>query len=184
MNEENKKIEEKITSLIKSGDVKMKPKWYFSIRAILGVIMLCLLFFFMIYILSLIDLILDDQYKLHLNNLGIVETFFALPWLLVLIGVMMLVIFDGLIKKYSFSYRNPFLYTFLVVLVLLLIISSIIKSVDEETRFSRFGEDPKVPVFGPIHRYYRGAPEVRPKRQKHRRQVDFLIITTEPNFKK
>lgn len=180
MNNENNKIEEKITDLINSGEVKMKPKWYFSTKAILGVIILCVLFFFMIYILSLIDLILDDQYKLHLNNLGIIGTFFALPWLLVLIGVVMLVIFDGLIKKYSFSYRSPFIYTFVAVLVLLFIISSIVKSVDEDKKFPRLGEDPRVPVFGPLHRYYRGAPEVRPRRG--RQKVDFLIITTRPNF--
>lgn len=119
-----KKIKKEIASQIKSGQLKMKPKWYF----IMGTVLL----FQGTLGAILLGIFVSNLCFYHLRNYGpfgylflgragldpFLDTF---PWkLLILVGLSLLVGFK-LLKKYEFSYSKHSIYLFLILMVVILI---------------------------------------------------------------
>lgn len=121
---EKNSIKESIVKKIKEGDIKMKPKAYFTLKNGLLIIGIILTAFLLLYLISFILFIL------HVNGIwflpgfgwrGIGSFLFSFPWLILLIIVSLIVILEVLVKKFSFSYKNPLIYSIIGILAISII---------------------------------------------------------------
>lgn len=118
------KIKEEITSKIKSGDLRMKPKWYFVAGAAL--------LFQGTFGAIVLGIFVTNLYFYHLRNYGpfgylvlgkegfgpFLETF---PWKLMILVILSLFIAFKLLKKYEFSYSKHSFYLFIMFLMAMLL---------------------------------------------------------------
>lgn len=157
MTEQIKKIEEKITALIEEGKVKMKPKWFFVLKFILKTVFILVIFLIIIYFLSFVSLVIRERLALGFNPhmIGWMKFLFAVPWLIVFLSCVLVIVLEILVRKYAFVYRRPVAYTLFFSVFLIVLITLMLPKIDKRERLPRFGEDSRVPVFGPMHRFYR-----------------------------
>ena len=118
------KVKEEITSKIKSGELTMKPKWYFIVGT-------ALLFQGTLGAL-VIGTFVSNLCFYHLRNYGpfgylflgkeginpFLETF---PWKLLLLALVSLYVGFKLLRKYEFSYSRNSLYLFLLLMGAILV---------------------------------------------------------------
>jgi hypothetical protein len=118
------KVKEKITSKIKSGELTMKPKWYFVVgtalllQGTLGAI--------------LIGTFTSNLCFYHLRNYGPfgylvlgrdgINPFMAtFPWKLLFLAILSLIVGFKLLKKYEFSYTKNSTYLFFLLMAAIVI---------------------------------------------------------------
>ena len=105
-----------ILKKIKSGEVEMKPHWHFVLKSLLlllGVIVISLL---VVYILSFILFFLRQSgigFVPLYGFRGVIIFVMNSPWLLIASVGALVVVLQLLVKKYSFSFRQPLLYSLL-----------------------------------------------------------------------
>ncbi len=165
MTEQIKKIEDKITALIEEGKIKMKPRWYFVLKSILKILFIVVSFLIVLYFASFMVLVSREKLAFAGNPgsfLAWSKFIFSLPWLIFMFALGMLVVLEILVRKYSFVYKKPIAYTLFIFIFLVVLFSFVMSKIDRQSRIPRWGEDPRVPVFGPMHRYYRGDVKARP----------------------
>jgi hypothetical protein len=122
------KIKKETPSLIKrileqvqSGQVKMRPKSYFILRAILVGLLACLVALFVLYLISFIVFSLRTSGVWFLPGFGFgaLGVFFkSLPWLLIIVALALIVVLEIFVKRFSFAYRRPILYSVLGIVIL------------------------------------------------------------------
>lgn len=157
MSEEIKKIEEQVKILIEEGRVKMKPRWFFVLKSILNVLFILIVFLIVIYFSSFISFVMRERLALgfHPNMIGWSKFLFGIPWLIVILAFISLAVLEVLVRKYSFVYRRPLAYTVFLTIFIMILITFMLPKIDKKERFPRLGEDPRIPVFGPMHKFYR-----------------------------
>ncbi len=166
-NNHHKTIEELVTDSIKSGQIIMKPKWHFVLKTILRVLSIIILFFILVYLLNFIGLVTHEKdfNILDFSPKGMHAFMVSIPWVIVILSMFLLLTFYILVKQYAFVYRKPLVYSFFGIVFFVVFIGFVIHLVDLNFRFARFGEGERVPVLGPMHKYYRGD-------MKHRKNFD------------
>lgn len=114
-------IHDKVLAGIKSGRVKMRPRWHFILKAALllagaGIISLALLYLvsFIIFSMRQTGVWLVPSFGMR----GVQEFLVSLPWLLVILTVIFVVILEVLVRRYAFAYRQPLLYSALAIVLL------------------------------------------------------------------
>lgn len=152
-----------ILKKIKDGEIDMKPRWHFVLRSLLLILGIVTFVLLGIYILSFVFFFMQQSgvgfmplYGFH----GIIMFVVNSPWLLIVFAGSALVILQLLVHKYSFSYRQPMVYTVIGVIVLVLLGSYAIEKTLLHQRLQGFVEQNKIPVFGSL---YRGIDDHRPK---------------------
>jgi len=158
MEQKIKNIKEKILNYIELNKVSIKPKWYFISKLVLKIIIILIIFFIAIYFISFFNLIIYEKGSMGLFNMRNLSNFvFTLPWLILLLSLFLLVVLEFLIRKFSFIYKKPLIYSLFGLVFFILIIGFILNRIDNRFSFARFGEKPEVPILGPMHKYYRGT---------------------------
>ena len=117
-------INESVMQAVQSGMIKMRPKWQFILRAVLALIGSIVLGLFALYFASLIIFTLQRSGAWFIPAFGFHGTFvflFSLPWLLILLTALFLVVLEILVRRYSFAYRRPLLYSALAIVLVVLI---------------------------------------------------------------
>lgn len=181
MEQKIKNIKQKIIDCVDTGTVSMKPKWFFVLKSILRISAIFLVFLTIIYFISFIGLIIQEKALFDLFDLGprgMKEFLFAIPWFIVLISLFLLFLLEVLASKFSFVYEKPIFYSLLLLMFCVLLICFVLYKIDKQFSFARFGERPNAPVFGPMHKYYRGEFEKRPfyKELKRQNKRDLMFL--------
>lgn len=113
-------VEEKVLKNIRDGKVRMRPRWYFVLRAaLLGVgvtILLFALFFSVGFVLFFVRRTGLWQ-SLSFGPGGIRVFLNALPWVLIALSLLFLALLEVLVRRYSFAYRAPLAYSLLGIMV-------------------------------------------------------------------
>jgi len=154
----NPNAEDRILQAIKSGSVKMRPKWYFALTATLFALSVAILIVILLYLASFI------VFSLHQNGAWFVPTFGskgwlalfrALPWLLVALFIVFLAAVQFLVRRYRFASRTPLLFS----LLCLLLVTVAIAVLGEQFHRSlyRSAEEHHLPLAGPFYRTF-GSP--------------------------
>lgn len=118
----NDEMEDKIFDAIKSGDVKMRPRWYFILRDLLGVMAIVIVLLAAVYLASFIIFVLHESGAWFVPVFGLsgwFALFIALPWMLILLSAIFIIFLAILVKRYHFAYQWPMLYSFLGVIFLI-----------------------------------------------------------------
>ena len=161
LDSQKQSIREKVLAAIKAGDVTMRPKWHFMLRAILFVTGIVLMFLAIIYLASFIIFILSDTGTWFLPIFGApgwFEFFRSLPWILILLALVFIIVMELLVRHYTFAYRQPLLYSAIGIIVLVVIGSTSLAALHFHDHFLRYAEDIHLPIasdfyhgFGTTH---------------------------------
>ncbi|MBI4788914.1 MAG: hypothetical protein HY782_17925 [Chloroflexi bacterium] len=118
---------DKVLEAIKEGRIKKRPKWHFALQAILtlsagGILLIVLLFVasFIFFVLLRTGVLLPPDW----GHIGFVMLVVALPQhlvLLVLLLIVFIIALQILVRRYSFSYRRPLLYTLVGIVLIVLV---------------------------------------------------------------
>lgn len=117
-------IEKKVMDQIKTGQVKMRPKIFYSILGILGALTILLFGFVNAYFMSVVTLWMRLQvaqgpaYGVKRNLANLVGTF---PWWALLLGLASLVIAVIIIRKVGSLYKIRLAYLIIFVVVVSLV---------------------------------------------------------------
>lgn len=149
---------------IKGSKMQMHSRQYFIFQTIGKVVLSVLAFLLSIYIISFVLYYLSVNGSLYLTKfgfIGVVDLLLSLPVIIITIAIISLLVVLIVSTRYSFSYRNPLIYTFLItvatVVVLGLVISNtslhpvVFKYLKESGNFEFLPEDVFEPRLSVLH---------------------------------
>ncbi len=128
-------LTEKIINKIKVGEVKMKPKIYFILKTVFIVLSIVVAALFVLFLTSFIFFSLRAGAGPELKTVrpgglmpghGLKGMFIfirSLPWLLIIACLLLIAIMEIMVKKFSFTYRKPILYSLIIIIALVLSVS-------------------------------------------------------------
>ncbi|HPA25426.1 MAG TPA: hypothetical protein PLK76_01550 [bacterium] len=135
----NKEIDlkEKIMERIKSGQIKMKPKWYFIFGSVASVVGLVSILVVTIFLVNFAFFSLrTNGYMRGYRYDQIVASF---PWWAIILAVLGILLGVGMFKKYDFSYKKNFLIIVIGFIISLLIAGFLIDFLGVNDVFVRKG---------------------------------------------
>lgn len=122
-NEQTKTIKEHILATIESGQVKMRPRWHFALKAMLAALGGIILGLTVLYLASFIIFILRQTGVLFVPAFGW-EGWFAffthLPIFLIILVIVFIIGLELLVRHCAFAYRRPLLYSAFGIFVLVI----------------------------------------------------------------
>ncbi len=152
-----KSIRDKVLETIRNGEVKMYPRWRFILKTGLLITGGLLLFLSLLYLISFILFIT------HRNGVwfapvfgfkGVRSSFLSLPWLLILISILFILILELLVRRYSFAYKKPLLYSVVGIILFTIIGGGLLASTPfHEGLFEKARED-RLPITGLLYRRF------------------------------
>ena len=155
-NDENKKsIREDVLATIKSGQVSMRPKWQFMLKAALFVVGGVLLFLVLLYVASFTIFILRRSGVWFVPTFGVHGWYVFLvsvPWLLVGAALIFIGILEVLVRHYAFAYRQPLLYSLIIILFLVGVGGFVVALTPLHRVLLHSAENDQLPVGGPMYR--------------------------------
>jgi hypothetical protein len=113
-------LAENILETIQKDDVRMRPKWHFILNISLLVIGTILAGLSLLYLVSFIVFILRQNGSWFMPSFGAQgwsALFISLPWILIFLALLFVIIVGFLVKKYSFAYGRPLLYSALGIII-------------------------------------------------------------------
>lgn len=100
------KLAEKIMSQVKTGQIEMKPKWYFTVGSVLLLSGVMALSMGAIFLINLTVFALRGRGPMVSWKLQMMLSNF--PWWAPLLAITGIVVGINLLKKYDFSYKKDF----------------------------------------------------------------------------
>lgn len=146
---QNGKLHAAVLKKIEAGAVHMKPKWHFALTAWLAGLGGIILGLAIIFVGSFIVFIFRESGAWHVPGLapgGWVLFFISLPWIFILVGLVFIIILEILVRKYAFAYRQPLLYSFIAIALLVILGSWFMARTSFHARLSEYGRRPHPPL--------------------------------------
>lgn len=149
-----KNFKQNILNKIKSGEIDMKPRWYFVFKGLLLVLGLISMSLVVVYLISFI------LFALRQSGVGFAPAYgfrglsmfvIGSPWLLILSSGFFLLLLYVLVSRYSFSYRRPLLYSMIGVVSLVLLSSLVIGQTGAHRDFKGYAERNNLPMFAHMY---------------------------------
>ncbi len=113
-NNTHESFEKMVLDKINSGEIKMKPKYYFMCKVILLAIIAFLVLMTSAVMVSFIIFSLRVSGRLFLlgfGGRGLIAFFLTFPWFVLLLDLLLVILFERLLNHFKFGYRSPLLYT-------------------------------------------------------------------------
>jgi len=115
-----------------------------------------------LYLVSFIVFVLWRTGVLYLPGFGFQSLgifFLSLPWLLILLAAVFMLLLEIFIRRYSFAYGRPFLYSALAVIFLGIAGGIIIGETPLHEKFFDEAENGSLPLAGPMYEYFGQQPQ-------------------------
>ena len=169
-----KSIKEQVLQRIQSGQAKMRPRWHFVLRAALLLVSAVVFALALLYLASFIIFIL------RLNGVWFAPAFgwrgigvflVSLPWLLLAAIIIFAALLEILVRRYSFAYRKPLLYSALAIVGLVALGSFAMARFGLHQGIFNYSRKNNLPLAGPFYRGY-GAPNLE---NVHAGMIDEII---------
>lgn len=147
---------------IKKGEIKMRPKWHFVLKTLLIILSIIAASLFILYLTSFIFFTLRLSGVWYLPKFGfrgMGPLFFSLPWFLLLSAALLIVVLEILVRRFSFVYRRPILYTVLGVILLVLLGGFLINKTSMHPALFQRADRGRLPIMGSMYRGY-GMPDL------------------------
>lgn len=148
-------LTEKVINRVEKEQVKMKSKTYFVLKTILFSLITLFTALFALFFISFIIFSLRTSGVWFLPGFGFRATgifLVSLPWFLILIAIILIIVLELLVKKFSFAYRRPILYSVLTIIILTILGSFMITRTQMHSDFFWKAQEGKLPMAG---RFYR-----------------------------
>ncbi len=150
-NTEINNIKNQILNKIKSGEVNMKPKYYFVLKLILLGLTIFLTFVLSSIIVSyvLFSIKVSGQFfLLGFGAKGFYRFIMALPWLILFVDVALILFLDWLLKSFRFGYNSPVLFLFIGTLASITLFGSLINFTSFHKGLLQMAERKNLPIAG------------------------------------
>ena len=174
-------MQDKIFDAIKSGELKMRPRRYFIMRDVLGVVAIIIILLMAVYLASFIIFVLHQDGAWFVPVFGLsgwFALFNALPWLLILLSAIFVIFLAMLVKRYQFLYQWPMLYSLLGVIFLIAAVCFLFIQSSFYNQFFSSGVMEDVPFLGS---YYPGFGTLGPN-DVHRGVISSGTLTAASGF--
>jgi hypothetical protein len=153
----NKMVGEHVMESIASGKVKMRPRWYFILRDLLGIIAIIIVLLIAVYLASFAIFVLRQSDAPFVSIFGLAgwyALFSSLPLVLIILSAIFIITLAVLGRRYSFGYQWPFLYSILAAIFLIVGVSFLfVQSASYDELFSITPVSSQIPFLGT---YYPG----------------------------
>lgn len=156
-------IEEAVLRRIEQDCVKIKPKSYFVIKAVLLALCVFSIFVLSVILVSFIIFSLNtrgDLFLLGFGKRGIVKFILLFPWFLLSIDALLIVLLDYLVRRFRFGYHSPIIYLFLATLVFVTTFSYLINFTSLHSQLSDLARSRHIPfaesMYGDINKSRHG----------------------------
>lgn len=156
-NEQQKTIKENILATIKSGQVKMTPRWHFVLKAVLAVLGAVIIFLTVLYLASFIIFVLRQTGVLLVPAFGWpgwLAFFTHLPLFLIFLVIIFIIVLELLVRHYAFAYRRPLLYSALGIFILAVAGAVALANSSFHGGMSKYADDNKDTVVGRFYVQY------------------------------
>lgn len=158
-NTEEKNSHIRVLDSIKSGDLKMRPKWIFATQTFLGIFAIVIILLTLLYLASFI-IFFCKQTGIWVGPRYGVEGWYvffrSLPWLLIVFLLVFIGLLEFLVRRYSFLYSRPILYSILAILVFIVLGGYIVAiATPFHSRMSMYTENHRLSPMGMMYRSYR-----------------------------
>jgi hypothetical protein len=155
----NNQLRDQVLARIKSGSVKMKPRFRFVLRALLLISGLVIAALLVLYLISFVFFMWRANSvwltpAFGLRGLGIF--IMSLPWVLLLFIIFFVLILEILVRHFSFGYRRPLLYSVFGILMVLGLTGFILAQTPLHRGLWESAENEQLPLAGPLYRGLRG----------------------------
>ncbi len=163
MNDEKPKIDsmrQNVLSAIESGQIKMRSKWKYVTSTALLTVGVLLIALSLLYLASFIVFILRETGVLFEPGFGLMGLglFFAsLPWILIILSIIFVFLLQIMIKRYSFVYGSPLLYSVLGILII--VIAGGISLGYSSLHQKLLPSENHLPFAGPFYRQFNKRPD-------------------------
>lgn len=161
--QDKKPIRDQVLEAIKSGRVLMRPRWSFALKAALGILGGILLFLALLYLVSFIIFVLRRTGVWFVPIFGARGWFvflISLPWILIVFSLIFIVVLEILVRRYSFAYRRPLLYSAIGVILLVILGGAVVAGTPFHGRMFRYAIEHRMPLAGDFYRGF-GMPHSR-----------------------
>lgn len=153
----SEKIKKNILGKIERGELYMRPRWQFVLKGILALVGIGIMALTVLYLMSFIFFALRQSGLFFIPVFGLygVQTLlFAAPWFLILLALIFIVVLEILVRKYSFGYQKPLLYTMFGVIAFSLFGTYALAQSGLHEHLDRYAQRDMLPVVGPMYRNY------------------------------
>ncbi|MFA5945640.1 MAG: hypothetical protein WC802_01885 [Patescibacteria group bacterium] len=150
-------LKDSILAKIDDGGVKMVPKWHFVFMTVITGLGVAVTFFVVLFLTTFVLFALHQAGTGVLPEFGLpgVKGFFsALPWIPIAIAIVLAVLLEILLLRYAFAYKQPLLYSVLLVAGVIALSSVIVGVAKVHERVYTFSEDQQVPLIQPFYRAF------------------------------
>ncbi len=156
MNQENIQknsidIKDQILSKIRSGEVNMRPKYYFMLKLVALALTIFITFILSSVIVSyvLYSIKVGGQFSLlAFGPRGMYHFFLALPWLILLIDICLIAFIDWLLKSFRFGYNSSILFLLIVTMVSITALATLINYTSFHRLLMNRAESKNLPLAG------------------------------------
>lgn len=167
MGEKNKNsIKKKVLSQIKEGKVNMRSKSQFLLKSILFFIALLFVALVLIYLVSFVFYFVRQSGLSYLPSFGLrgLGVFLSsFPWLLVLLGLVLLIALEILSHHYSFAYKTPTLYFVLITILIIIAAGFLVDQTGLHPRLQKMTHDKKLHGFESFYRSRKNSEAKKPE---------------------
>lgn len=151
---EDNKIKEEVLKKIQEGDVKMKPKSVFVIKA--GILVLVSFFVFVFCVMLVSYLIFSlglggHLYLITFGKRGLLSFIMVLPWYLLVFSALSLIILDYLIRRFRFGYHSPVIYLFIGTLFTVTLLGTFVNFTSLHRELMKIARNRPIPLFGNLY---------------------------------
>lgn len=156
---DNKSIHEHVAGAIRTGTVKMRPRWYFILQGLLFALGAIIVILLALFVSSFIIYMLQQTGVAVVPGFGLRGWYsFArhLPWLLVVLSLAFTLIVEVLVRRYSFAYRRPLAYSVVGVIGIVIAGGFVLAHTSVHPRLMLYAQQHRLP-FG--ERLYRDIDE-------------------------
>jgi len=150
-------MSEEIIKAIETDKVKMIPKWHFVMRWILLIVGTVLASLTLLYFASFIFFILRQTGSWFVPSFGPLGWYVlltSLPRILILVAIIFIAIVAILIKKYSFVYGRPLLYSALGIILFTMVGGFLLALTPFHSILSEQADADNLPLAGGMYRKY------------------------------
>lgn len=163
MNESTEKnLQQEVLCAIKDGEITMRPRWQFVLRgtlAVLGGVLIALALLYLISLIIFMSRQTGAAFVPAFGLRGVLSFLRELPWLLVSLSLLFIVLLEILVRRYSFAYSRPLVYSVLGIMVIVVGGGFVVASTTFHRGLADRAERHQLP-FG--EGFYRGMDQIDP----------------------
>lgn len=156
-NQNQKDMQGRVMEAIKDGRVKMRPRWHFILKSTLFILGVFIILFLLLYFVSF------TAFSVHQTGLdfapgfgsrGWIDFLRYFPWVLALLCLIFLGVLEVLVRKFSFAYKKPLLYSALLIMFLAGLGGIAVAQTSFHPGLARFARQNNLPFAPAFYRHF------------------------------